>query len=209
MGHEVIGVDTNMDKIDLVKEKITHAIALDATDLQAVKTLPLKDADVVIVGIGEDFGASIMATAIFKQLNVKRLISRAISPLHETVLLAIGVDEIVHPEEETAERLAKKLEMKGVIDSFNLSEDYNIIEAEVPERYIGRTIAETDFRGNFNINVLTIIQLEAKTNLFGMSQKKKKVLGVVSPQTKLKKGDILVLFGDIKDIQEMLQLELK
>lgn len=209
MGHEVIGVDTNMDKIDLVKEKITHAIALDATDLQAVKTLPLKDADVVIVGIGEDFGASIMATAIFKQLNVKRLISRAISPLHETVLLAIGVDEIVHPEEETAERLAKKLEMKGVIDSFNLSEDYNIIEAEVPERYIGRTIAETDFRGNFNINVLTIIQLEAKTNLFGMSQKKKKVLGVVSPQTKLEKGDILVLFGDIKDIQEMLQLELK
>ena len=198
-----------MDKIDLVKEKITHAIALDATDLQAVKTLPLKDADVVIVGIGEDFGASIMATAIFKQLNVKRLISRAISPLHETVLLAIGVDEIVHPEEETAERLAKKLEMKGVIDSFNLSEDYNIIEAEVPERYIGRTIAETDFRGNFNINVLTIIQLEAKTNLFGMSQKKKKVLGVVSPQTKLEKGDILVLFGDIKDIQEMLQLELK
>ncbi len=206
MGHEVIGVDSQMGKIDLIKEKITHAVNLDATDLSAVKTLPIKDVDVVIVGIGEDFGASIMATAIFKQLKVKRLISRAISPLHETVLQAIGVEEIIHPEEETAERLSKRLEMKGIIDSLSLSENFNIVEAEAPDRYVGRTIEEIDLRGNFNINILTILRFEEKQNIFGVSQQRKRAQGVVSPHTRINKGDILVLFGDIKDIQEMMNL---
>lgn len=140
-------------------------------------------------------------------MNVRRLISRAITPLHETVLQAIGVDEIVHPEEETAERLAKTLEMKGVIDSFNVSESYNIIEAKVPERYVGKTIGETDFRKNYKINVLTIIRMEQVSNIFGVTQKRKKVLGVVAPSTVMEKNDILVVFGDIKDIREMLHLE--
>ena len=206
MGHEVIGVDSQMGKIDLIKDKITHAVNLDATDLSAVKTLPYKDMDVVIIGIGEDFGASIMTTAIFKQLNVKRLLSRAISPLHETVLRAIGVDEILHPEEESAERLFKRLEMRGVIDSLSLSENYTIVEAEAPERYVGRTIAEIDLRGNYNINILTILRYEERQSIFGVTQQRKKAQGVIAPQTKINKGDILVLFGDMKDIQEVTNL---
>lgn len=86
MGHEVIGIDTDMNKVEGVKDKITHAINLNATSLPAVKTLAFKDTAVVIISIGEDIGASIMTTAIFRQLNVKRLISRPITPLHETVL---------------------------------------------------------------------------------------------------------------------------
>lgn len=206
MGHEVIGVDSKMGKIDLIKDKLTHAVNLDATDLSAVKTLPYKEADVAIVSIGEDFGSSIMATAIFKQLQVKRLISRSNSPLHHTVLEAIGVDEIIHPEEESAERLSKRLEMTGVIDSLNLSENYAIIEAEAPERYIGRSIAEIDLRGNYNINVLTILRFEEKQTIFGVTQQRKKAQGVVSPQMKIKKDDILVLFGDMKDIQKVMNM---
>ena len=118
MGHEVIGVDSRESKVDQVKDSVTHVITMDATDEQAVKRLPTKEVDVVIIAIGEDFGASIMVTALFKQLNVKRLISRAINKVHETVIKAIGVDEIIHPEEESAERMAKRLQMKGVLDSF-------------------------------------------------------------------------------------------
>src|SRR5690606_15016867 len=120
LGHEVIGVDNKLSKVEGLKEKITHTICLDATDEQAVGHLPLKECDVVMVCIGEDEGANILATALMKQSKVKRLISRAVSPLHETILEAMQVDEIVHPEEETAERWAKKLNMKGVVDSFNL-----------------------------------------------------------------------------------------
>ena len=206
MGHEVIAVDVKMEKIDLIKDKVTHAVNMDATDLSAVRTLPFRDVDAVIIGIGEDFGASIMSTAIFKQLQVKRLISRAISSLHETVLEAIGVHEIIHPEEESAERLFKRLEMKGVIDSLSLSENYTIVEAEAPERYVGRTIEEADLRGNHNINILTIIRTEEKQSIFGATQQRKKVQGVITPQMRIHKKDILVLFGDMKDIQEMMNL---
>ncbi|WP_332910411.1 TrkA family potassium uptake protein [Algoriphagus boritolerans] len=107
-GNEVIGIDRNMTKVDATKEKISHTICMDSTDEFTVSGLPLKDTDIVLVAIGEDQGANIMTTAIIKNIGVKRLISRAINPLHEKVLQAIGVDEIIHPEEETAERWAKK-----------------------------------------------------------------------------------------------------
>ncbi|MEM4250192.1 MAG: TrkA family potassium uptake protein, partial [Candidatus Nitrosotenuis sp.] len=104
MGHEVIGVDSDMRKVESSKDKITHVIKLDSTDTTAINTLPLREIDVAIIAIGEDFGASIMTTALLKQNNVKRLISRALSPLHEKVLEAIGVSEIIHPEQESADR---------------------------------------------------------------------------------------------------------
>lgn len=133
LGHEVIGVDNQMSKVEALKEKITHTICLDTTDEQAVGHLPLKECDVVMVCIGEDEGANILTTALMKQSEVKRLISRAVSPLHQTILEAMQVDEIVHPEEETAERWAKKLNIKGVVDSFELTGEFSIIEADIPD----------------------------------------------------------------------------
>ncbi|MGV3539198.1 MAG: potassium channel family protein [Rufibacter sp.] len=204
MGHEVIAVDRDMQKVELYKDQVTHTVCLDASDFQALSTLPTSETDVVLVGIGEDLGASVMATAIFKQLQVKKLICRAISPLHQTVLEAIGVDQIIRPEQESAERLAKKLEMRGVIDSFDLAEDYNIIEATVPERYVGMTIAESDFRARYQVNVLTILRNKESKNIFGRVQPKATVLGVVSGETVFEAGDILVVFGKIQDIDRLL-----
>ena len=207
LGHEVIGIDTRESKIELLKDKITHVIMMDATNVQALKTLPYKDVDVVIVAIGEDFGASIMVTALFKQLNVKRLISRSINKVHETVIHAIGVDEIIHPEEDSAERMAKKLEMKNVLDSLDISADYNIIEVKTPVRYVGLTVAETEIRQNYKINILTIIKMEEKANMFGNKTMVKKVLGVVTGNTKIEEGDILLLFGHIKDLRTVLKMD--
>jgi trk system potassium uptake protein TrkA len=207
MGSEVIGVDNRMQKVDALKDKITHAICLDTTDQAAINTLPLHDTDIVIVSIGEDFGASVMTTALLKQHGVKRLISRAISPLHQTVLEAIGVETIVLPEQESAERLAKQLEMKGVINSFNLSEDYHIIEAAVPERYIGKTIEEADFRGKYKLNILTIKKMKSTKNIFGFDRERAMVVDIVTPQTVFEKGDIIVVFGKITDIDRLLRLE--
>jgi trk system potassium uptake protein len=204
MGHEVIGVDFDMAKVNLYKDRVTHTVCLDAKDMAALHTLPLSDTDVVLVGIGEDFGASVMAVANFKQLQVKRLIGRAISPLHQTVLEAIGVDKIIRPEQEFAERLAKSLEMRGVIDSFDITEEYNIIEATVPDRYIGMTVAEVDFRRKYNVNVLTILKMKETRNIFGKGQVKPTAIGVVSPETLFEGGDILVLFGRMGDIGKLL-----
>lgn len=206
-GHEVIGVDNKMSKVEALKELISHTICLDCRDQQAVSHLPIKDTDIVIVCIGEDEGANIMATALMKRLNVKRLISRAVSPLHETILEAMGVDEIVHPEEETADRWAKKLNLKGVVDSFHLTNDYGIIEATVPNRFVGKTLMELGISKNYNVLILTTMKIAEEKNMIGISRKVNKVQGVATSETRLAEGDILVMYGNIKDIGRLLKEE--
>lgn len=204
-GNEVIGIDNRMEKVDLYKEKISHTIQMDATEEFTVSGLPLNDTDVVIIAIGEDQGSNIMTTALFKNMQVKRLISRAINPLHEKVLEAIGVDEIVHPEEETAERWAKKLCLNNVVDSFELSDDFSIIEANVPKKYIGKTIREVGFRRQFNLLVLTIMKKSEVKSLLGKSRTEVNSDGIATPDQELEETDLLVLFGSNKDLQEFLK----
>lgn len=204
-GNEVIGIDNKMEKVDLYKEKISHTICMDATDEFTVSGLPLNETDVVIVAIGEDQGSNIMTTAVFKNLQVKRLISRAINPLHEKVLEAIGVDEIVHPEEETAERWAKKLCIRNVVDSFELNEHFSIIEANVPKEYINKTIREIGFRRVFNLLVLTIMKKEEVKSLLGRSRTELNIKGIATPDQQLQETDILVLYGSNKDLQNFLE----
>ena len=204
-GNEVIGIDNKMARVEAYKERISHTICMDATDEYTVTGLPLKDTDVVIVAIGEDQGANVMATALFKNLKVKRLISRAINPLHEKVLLALGVDEIVHPEQETAERWAKKLCMENVVDSFELSDDFSIVEAKVPEEFVGKSIGELELRMKYSLLILTTINKTEIDSSLGRNVKKDKVQGVVSPNHVLKNEEIMVLFGANKDLNAFLK----
>jgi trk system potassium uptake protein TrkA len=204
-GNEVIGIDTDMNRVENYKEKISHTICMDATDEFTVSGLPLKDTDMVVIAIGENKGANVMATALFKNFQVKRLISRAIEPLHEKVLYAIGVDEIVHPEEESAERWAKKLCLKGVVDSFELGDDYSIVEVNLPPKYDGKTIKEIGVRENYGLLVLTTISNREEKSLIGKSRNINKVEGVASPNNVLNKNDILVVYGSNDDIKRFLK----
>lgn len=205
MGNEVIGVDNSMDKVEAIKEKITHAINLDATDFNAVTNLPLEDTDVVIVGIGEDKGANIMATALMKQLHVKRLISRAVAPLQQMVLEAMGVEEIIHPEEETAERWSKKLNLEGVVDSFEVTGEYSIVESEIPKEFDKKTLEEIGLKKKYNIIVLTTIKYTKGKNEIGSPKTISNVQGVASAKTELHFGDIMVLYGNNRDIKKLLK----
>lgn len=204
-GHEVIGVDNQMEKVEALKESITHAISLNSKDELAIKSLPLKTTDVVIVCIGEDEGANIMTTALLKKMNVKRIISRSISPLHETILEAMGITEIVSPEQETAERWAKKLTTEGVYNSFELNKEYSILEAHVPEKYYGKTIGEIGFNKNFNVLVLTIMRQVEEKNMIGMSRTVNKVQEHATASTVLNEDDIMVLYGKNDNIKKLLE----
>ena len=205
-GNEVIGVDIKLERITALKEHITHTIAIDASDPVAFNSLPLKNTDVVIVAIGENEGANIMVTALCKEAQVKRLISRAVNSLHEKVLNAIGVSEIVHPEEETAERWSKKLCLSGLVDSFELNSNYSIVEAVIPEKYVGRSIQEIGFREHYDILVLTILKKTERDSLIGRSRIVTTVLhGIPKPDTVLQQGEIIVVYGDNRNIKEFLK----
>lgn len=205
LGNEVIGVDNSMAKVEGVKEKISYAICLDATDEFTMAGLPWKDTDIVIIAIGEDTGANIMATAMVKKLHPNRIISRAITPIHETILEAMGVETIIHPEDESAERWAKKLSLKGMVDSFELSINYSIAEIAIPDQLVGKTIEAVGFRNNYNLVCVTIIKKIADKNLFGKVKRINQIQGVVTTDTVLESADILVIYGENEDIKKFIK----
>ncbi|MBK6964074.1 MAG: TrkA family potassium uptake protein [Bacteroidales bacterium] len=204
MGHEVIGIDGNRQKTEIFKDLITQTICMDVTNEQALETLPLRECDYAIVTIGEDFGASVMTTALLKQAGVKKLVSRAINPMHYKVIQALGVDLILQPEYEAASRFADSVLFSGVSNSFDVTDDYKIIEAQLPDRYDGLMLSEVDFTNRHSLLVLTVIRTEESKSIFGQPVKRKKSLGLPSANQKLKKGDLIVLFGKLKDIEGLL-----
>lgn len=205
LGHEVIGIDQKMELVDKYKHNITHTIALNATSKEAMAQLPLRDIDAAIVGIGEDEGATIMTTALLRQLGVPRIICRVTSPLQKIVLEAMNVEEYVYPEASSAERLALKLDLPGVIDSFQIHPDYRMIEVDVPDRYVGRTVEELDLRTRYNLVLVTIIKRVSKKHIFGDEKTEMQVMGIIPEGTVVRKGDILLLFGKPRDVEMFIE----
>ena len=203
LGHEAIGVDSNMQKVSQLKERITHTVCMDCTDRHAVSSLPLKDADAVIVAIGEDEASSLLATALLKQMGVKKIIGRVVSDLQKTVLEAMQIEEYILPEEESAQRLAMRLDNSGIVDSFKISEKYSIIEIRVPRRYVGMTLAEADFTNKYRVIVLTVLNL-SKGQDNGLIKTFKRASGIATPDTVMLENEILVLFGELKDIETLM-----
>ena len=204
LGHEVVGVDQDLQRVEKVKHNITHAIALDGTSQEAVEQLPVKDIDAAIVGIGENAGASILTAALLKQMGVKRIICRVTSPLQRIVMEAMDIQEFVYPESFSAERLALKLDLPGVIDSFQINPNYRLIEVQVPQRYSGRTVRDLNLADRYKLVLVTILKKVIQKNIFGNNKTDLQVIGVVSPDTILQANDVLLLFGALPDLEKFL-----
>lgn len=203
LGHEVIGVDHNMQKVEALKDKITHTIQMDVTNKEAVSALPLHDAHAVVVAIGENEADSLLATALLKQFDIKRIVGRVVSDLQRTILEAIKIDEFIMPEEESAERLAIRLVNLHIVDSFKISENYSIVEAVVPERYVGMTLQEANLTNEYKVLVLTTLKSTQREHK-GIMKTFKQSTGIAKSGTRLSKDDILVIYGDMKDIDRLI-----
>ncbi len=199
-GNEVIGVDKQMDKVNLIKDKISHAICMDSTNELAYESLPLKDADKVVVAIGENEGAAIITTAIVKKLSEAKIISRALSPIHDTVLEAMGIYSIIHPEQESADRLTKQINFKTTLENYQLDNNYTISEVKAKPEFYGKTIGELNAIDKYHLNVVTVIRKKEKTNLIGKKTIIKETIGLPTSETIIMEGDILVVFGENKNI---------
>ncbi|MGJ1335649.1 potassium channel family protein [Sphingobacterium multivorum] len=204
LGHEVIGADRNLGIVEQLKDKITHTVCLDTTDREAVSSLPLKDAHAVIVAIGEDEGASLMTVALLKQLKVKRIIGRIVSDLQKTVLEAMEINEYIMPEEEAAERLAMRLDNIDIVDSFKVSDKYSIVETKVPARYVGMTLREANLTNLYKVIVLTTVKI-TETKKDGVTKEQKEASGIAASETIMEEGDILVVFGELSNINKLIQ----
>ncbi|WP_126974062.1 potassium channel family protein [Gynurincola endophyticus] len=204
LGHEVIGVDHKVELVEKYQKTITHTIALDATNAEAIKQLPLNEVDAAIIGIGENEGISIMVTALLIQHNVKRIICRVTSPLQQVVYEAMNIEEFVYPEASSAERLAMRLDMPGILNSFRFRNDYRMIEVKVPERYVGKTVESMKLNEKYKLILITIVRDTVRKNIFGKETLYHDVLGYIDPQTQVLPGDNLLLFGTQNDIKSFI-----
>jgi trk system potassium uptake protein TrkA len=200
-GNEVIGIDKNIEKINLVKDKISHAIALDSTNELSYEAIPLKDADKVVVAIGENEGAAIITAAIIKKLSDVKIISRALSSIHDTVLEAMGIHSIVHPEQESADRLTKQINFKSTLENYQLDDNFTISEVKARPEFFGKTLFELDAIDKYRLSLVTIFRKKEKRNFIGKRYISKESIGRINSETIILKDDILVVYGSNKDIE--------
>lgn len=204
-GHEVIGIDINESHINRFKDKLTHVLKMDSTSELAISQLPIADTDGVIITIGGDSGAAITTAAFFKKYVPKcRIVARSTSEIQTTVFEAMGIEEIVNPEAEYAESFANRLTITGNLNTYLLDDKYEIVEFELPESYIGRTVQEVNIVNDWKVSLITIIRHKKKKNIFGKEVGETKAVGVVTGMTQFEANDTLLLFGQIRNLENMM-----
>jgi len=196
MGHDVLGVDRNIDKVEFFKDKIANTICLDASDPHALRLLPVKDADVFVVCIGDDFGVSVMIAALLKKFGVKKVISRESSSIHLTVLNSIGITNTINPEYESANILAQKLELEGILNMFSITDTLKIIDMKVPESLINLKFAPGNFKKETHLKIVALKRDQKIVYSSSQPQEDHEIVDF-----NFLKDDIIVLRGEIRDIR--------
>lgn len=156
LGHDVLVIDKDEDVIQDISDNVTHAVQMDATDENALKTLGIRNFDVAVVAIGSNIQASIMATLLVKELGVKYIIAKGNSDIHAKVLYKIGADKVILPEKDMGVRVAHNLVSSSILDYIELSSEYSIMEIEVLEEWKNKTLKDTKLRSRYGINVVAI-----------------------------------------------------
>ncbi len=155
-GYHVLGIDQDRNIVQAIADEITQAVALDATDEDALKAVDIRSFDTVIVAIGADFEANLLTTLALKALGVRRVICKALSQRHRTALLAVGADQVVLPEHDSARRLAATLTTPRIFDQLALSNDYSISEMWLPASLAGQTLRTMDLRKQLGVTVIAV-----------------------------------------------------
>lgn len=156
LGNDVLVIDKDEDLIQDISDSVTHAVQMDATDENALRTLGLRNFDVAVVTIGANIQASVMVTLLVKELGVKYIIAKGNSDLHAKVLYKIGADRVILPEKDMGVRVAHNLVSSSILDYIELSPDYSIMEIEALDEWQDKTLRDLKLRSKYGINVMAI-----------------------------------------------------
>jgi trk system potassium uptake protein len=203
-GAEVIAVDRIMNLVEEIKDSVTSAVCLDSTDENALIALKVDELDAAIVAIAEDRQASILTTALLKELGVETIIARKSGALHGKILEKVGATRIISPESNVAEQLALSLVSPGLLEHIALPDGYTIFQVEAREEFLEKTLIELDFRRNFGLLVVGIHRKMTQISESGEVAIEKKTISLPSATEVIKKDDILVLVGMKDDIEHYL-----
>lgn len=188
LGHDVIGVDGNEDRVRALADLVSLALQLDATDEKSIRAAGIQDVDVAVVSIGENIEASLLVVTLLREMNVKKVVAKAVTPLHGRILEKLGVERVVFPEREMAVRVAHSLAGPNVLDYFELSSEFSIVEIPAPIEFVGRTLKDIGLRARFGLTTIAI-KRSSKTGDGDITQVSP------GPDDVILEGDVLALIG--------------
>jgi len=197
-GSEIIAIDREEEKVKTVSDFVTYAVQLDAMDEKALRSVGVQNVDTAIVSIGEKIEANILVVMILKEMGIKNIIAKAVTPLHGRVLENIGVQRVIYPERDMAVRVAHSLTKPKVLEELELSQEYSIVELPTPKEFIGKSVKEVQLRTKYGVNLIAVkrkVIEEGKT---------KEVWNVNPlPTDKMEEGDVLVLIGSNENLGKL------
>jgi len=191
-GIEVIAVDKNKEVIQRIRDFSTKAVLADGRDKEVIDSVGIQQDDVVIISFGEDLAASTLITLHLKEMKVKHIIVKAPNEDHKHVLEKVGATEVIIPEKEMADKVAKSLISPNVLDYIPLSKDYTICEMVPPSSFMGKTIGELHLRSKYHIEVIAVREILPD-----------RLTMVPRADFVMKDSDVLVVIGKEEDIQKI------
>ena len=188
MGHEVLGVDLDGERVQKFAGILTHVVKADTTDEQALRQLGVADATTVVVGIGTDIEASVLTTSALSDLQIPNIWAKAITDPHGRILQRVGAHHVVFPEAEMGSRVAR-LVTGDLIEYFALDEDFVLIEMVVPPNLAGKRLGDTDVRSRYRV---TVVCIKPEGSAFTYAES----------ATLLGEHDLIVVAGHRADIEQ-------
>ena len=189
LGIEVLAVDRNKIIVNEIASEVTYAVQMDVTNEDALRSIGVEKMDGVIVAIGENLEASVMATLLVKELGVPYVVAKAETDMQKKILEKIGADKVVFPEKEMGIRLAKNI-AGNFLDVFDLSSKDSMVELKVKEEWVGKSIRELDFRNRYHLNIVAF-RREGKLDSFP------------DPDDVLQQDDIIITVGKNEDLSRI------
>lgn len=189
LNHQVMAIDRNEERVDAILPYVTNAQIGDATKEGFMESLGVRNFDICIVAIGDNFQSSLEATSLLSELGAKYVVSRAARDVHAKFLLKNGADEVIYPEKQMAEWAAIRYSADHILDYVELDDEHAIFEISVPENWVGRTVGQLDIRNKHNINI--------------MAFKHQGVMNLnIKSDTPVPENNTMLVLGNIRDIQK-------
>ncbi len=193
LGHQVMAVDDQEERVNDVLPYVTNAMIGDTTSEAFLASLGVSNFDVCIVAIGSDFQSSLETTSLLKDLGANLVVARASRDVHAKFLLRNGADEVVYPEKQLASWTAIRFSSEHILDYIELDGEHGVFEVNIPAQWVGKTVGQLDIRKKYSINIM------------GLKSGNRLEL-TVTPDTELTEDKTLMVLGRYKDIQKCFRI---
>ena len=203
LGHEVIGADNRQSNIDAIKNYVSTVYVIDSTEESSLNVLPLNNVDLVIVAIGENFGASIKTVALLKKMGVKHIYARAIDKIHESILEGFNIDRIITPEQRAAADLTHEMELGTDVTTIKIDSQNYILKFKAPSFLIGTPYRDLSLEATFGLRLIAVTRLADKRNVIGVTHPEPALIDISGPDIKIEDGDELTVFGSKKSYRDL------